>query len=176
MNKILKIILAIFFFTQFSYGDDYTKEAKEIQKKFIEVIELYKNGKNTEAVQLTQEAYFGHFEFLEAGIRINLGQKKSYAMEKQFGDIRKAIKNQKPIEEIQAIIDNLNNEITEILPTIQSGHKLVAQKSDDTDLNDISEKSQTSQNPWLNVYENIKNELQNANGSNDTASFWCYHK
>lgn len=167
MNKILKIILAIFFFTQFSYGDDYAKEAKEIQKKFVEVIELYKNGKNTEAVQLTQEAYFGHFEFLEAGIRINLGQKKSYAMEKQFGDIRKAIKNQKPIEEIQAIIDNLNNEITEILPTIQSGHKLVAQKSDDTDLNDISEKSQTSQNPWLNVYENIKNELQNAKSAHE---------
>ncbi|MBQ3674467.1 MAG: FTR1 family iron permease, partial [Campylobacter sp.] len=124
------IKFSIYFILSFTilFGADYANEAKEIENKFKEVITLYKDGKNAEARQLTQQAYFGHFENLEAGIRINLGQKKSYAMERQFGDIRKAIKNEKPVDEIQAMIDKLNAEIVQILPVIESGHKLVAER------------------------------------------------
>ena len=67
----------------------------------------YKSGNTERAKELVQEAYFGHFENLEAGIRINLGQKKTYLMEKQFGDIRKAIKSGKDIATVQVLINNL---------------------------------------------------------------------
>lgn len=159
-----KFIISVFAIFQFGIASEYSDQADQIKQKFIQVIKLYKEGKNTEARQLTQEAYFGHFEFLEAGIRINLGQKKSYSMEKQFGDIRKAIKNEKPVDEIQAMIDNLNAEIIEVLPVIESGHKLVAEKSDDSETisEDTSNLAQNSSNPWTSVYESIKTELENA--------------
>ncbi|MBQ7675280.1 MAG: FTR1 family iron permease, partial [Campylobacter sp.] len=168
------IKFSIYFILSFTilFGADYANEAKEIENKFKEVITLYKDGKNAEARQLTQQAYFGHFENLEAGIRINLGQKKSYAMEKQFGDIRKAIKNEKPIDEIQAMIDKLNAEIIEILPVIESGHKLVAERSDDGGISaaKIEPKNENlnqtnltqNANPWVNIYNQISNELKNA--------------
>lgn len=159
-----KFIIAVFVVFQFGIASEYSDQADQIKQKFTQVINLYKDGKNAEARQLTQEAYFGHFEFLEAGIRINLGQKKSYSMEKQFGDIRKAIKNEKPVDEIQAMIDNLNSEIIEVLPVIESGHKLVAEKSDDSETisEDTSNLAQNSSNPWTSVYESIKTELENA--------------
>ena len=159
-----KFIIAVFAIFQLGIASEYSDQADQIKQKFIQVIKLYKEGKNAEARQLTQEAYFGHFEFLEAGIRINLGQKKSYSMEKQFGDIRKAIKNEKPVDEIQAMIDNLNSEIIEVLPVIESGHKLVAEKSDDSETisEDTSNLAQNSSNPWMSVYESIKAELENA--------------
>lgn len=169
----LLIISLISFQISFSKDIDYDGEAVAIKNKFEEVVRLYKEGKNQEARQLTQQAYFGHFENLEAGVRINLGQKKSYAMEKQFGDIRKAIKNEKPVEEIQGLIDNLNNEIIEILPTIKSGHKLVAEKSDDGGLsaagmNETNKNDKNMQivansdNPWIFVQDEFLKELQNA--------------
>lgn len=161
---VFKFIIAVFVVFQFGIASEYSDQADQIKQKFIQVINLYKDGKNAEARQLTQEAYFGHFEFLEAGIRINLGQKKSYSMEKQFGDIRKAIKNEKPVDEIQAMIDNLNAEISEVLPVIESGHKLVAEKSDDSETisEDASNLAQSSSNPWMSVYDSIKTELENA--------------
>ena len=70
---------------------DYAAEAKAIKEALASVLELYKAGNEAEAKKQTQQAYFGHFENLEAGVRLNLGSKKSYDMEKQFGEIRKAI-------------------------------------------------------------------------------------
>ena len=58
------IKFSIYFILSFTilFGADYANEAKEIENKFKEVITLYKDGKNAEARQLTQQAYFGHFE------------------------------------------------------------------------------------------------------------------
>ncbi len=161
--------IAFIFLATFSllFGEiDYQLEAQNIKRVFNEAVELYKNGKNQEAREATQTAYFSHFENLEAGIRINLGQKKSYAMEKQFGEIRKAIKAQKPVNEIETMIANLNNEINEILPIISSGAKLVAQKSDDGGLADagLSDNSVATEldTPWKNILEQIDISLNNA--------------
>ncbi|WP_314986544.1 FTR1 family protein, partial [uncultured Campylobacter sp.] len=116
---------------------------------------------------------FGHFENLEAGIRINLGQKKSYDMEKQFGDIRKAIKAEKPLNEIQAMIDNLNREIDEVLPAIESGHRLVAEYQDGGDGSTSAPTSggnsaaSGTTSPWMSVYTEFKAELDNAKAAFD---------
>nr|WP_314870338.1 FTR1 family protein [uncultured Campylobacter sp.] len=167
-------VLALIFPLAMLFADtDYRAEAAAIKEKFAQAIKLYVDGNNSEARKITQEAYFGHFENLEAGIRINLGQKKSYDMEKQFGDIRKAIKAEKPLNEIQAMIDNLNREIDEVLPAIESGHRLVAEYQDGGDGSTSAPASggnsaaSGTTSPWMSVYTEFKTELDNAKAAFD---------
>ena len=175
------VLALVFPFCMLLAQTDYRAEAATIKEKFAQAIKLYVDGNNSEARKITQEAYFGHFENLEAGIRINLSQKKSYAMEKQFGDIRKAIKDEKPLAEIQAMIDNLNREIDEVLPVIESGHRLVAEYQDGGDGSTApgsdgnSASSGSGENatisgatsPWMSVYTEFKTELDNAKAAFD---------
>ena len=167
-------VLALIFPLAMLFADtDYRAEAATIKEKFAQAIKLYVDGNNSEARKITQEAYFGHFENLEAGIRINLSQKKSYDMEKQFGDIRKAIKAEKPLNEIQAMIDNLNREIDEVLPVIESGHRLVAEYQDGGDGSTSAPTSggnsaaSGTTSPWMSVYTEFKTELDNAKAAFD---------
>lgn len=170
MRFAFRLILVFSLFFGSLNAADYATEAAEIEKIFAQVIELYKDGKNAEARQLTQSAYFGHFEFLEGGIRINLGQKKSYDMEKQFGDIRKAIKNEAPIDQIQAMMDKLNSEIQEVLPRIESGVKLVAEKSEDGGLGAAGMQMtqvENNANPWQKIANDIATTLNEAKSAYD---------
>lgn len=167
-------ILALIFPLAMLFADtDYRAEAAAIKEKFAQAVKFYVDGNNSEARKITQEAYFGHFENLEAGIRINLSQKKSYDMEKQFGDIRKAIKAEKPLNEIQAMIDNLNREIDEVLPVIESGHRLVAEYQDGGDGSTSAPASggnsaaSGTTSPWMSVYTEFKAELDNAKAAFD---------
>ncbi len=167
------ILALIFPFCMLLAQTDYRAEAAAIKEKFAQAIKFYVDGNNSEARKITQEAYFGHFENLEAGIRINLSQKKSYDMEKQFGDIRKAIKAEKPLNEIQAMIDNLNREIDEVLPVIESGHRLVAEYQDGGDGSTSAPTSggnsaaSGTTSPWMSVYTEFKTELDNAKAAFD---------
>ena len=94
-------------------------------------------------------------------------------MEKQFGDIRKAIKAEKPLNEIQAMIDNLNREIDEVLPVIESGHRLVAEYQDGGDGSTSAPASggnsaaSGTTSPWMSVYTEFKTELDNAKAAFD---------
>lgn len=167
-------LLALIFPLAMLFADtDYRAEAAAIKEKFAQAVKFYVDGNNSEARKITQEAYFGHFENLEAGIRINLSQKKSYDMEKQFGDIRKAIKAEKPLNEIQAMIDNLNREIDEVLPVIESGHRLVAEYQDGGDGSTSAPASggnsaaSGTTSPWMSVYTEFKTELDNAKAAFD---------
>ena len=167
------ILALIFPFCMLLAQTDYRAEAAAIKEKFAQAVKFYVDGNNSEARKITQEAYFGHFENLEAGIRINLSQKKSYDMEKQFGDIRKAIKAEKPLNEIQAMIDNLNREIDEVLPAIESGHRLVAEYQDGGDgstsvpTSGGNSAASGTTSPWMSVYTEFKAELDNAKAAFD---------
>ena len=178
MNKFLKFILALFIPFMLNAADsDYDSEIQSIKDSFVSIIQQYKEGKIDEAKTATQNAYFGHFENIEAAIRVNLGQKKAYSMESKFGKIRKAIIAKKPVEEIQAIMDELSKEMDEVLPIINTGHKLVGAYSDpkNADVSEISSEapaaSQTTAQPaggmaiephWQVVYNDIKTALEAA--------------
>ena len=178
MNKFLKFILALFIPFMLNAADsDYDSEIQSIKDSFVSIIQQYKEGKIDEAKTATQNAYFGHFENIEAAIRVNLGQKKAYSMESKFGKIRKAIIAKKPVEEIQAIMDELSKEMDEVLPIINTGHKLVGEYSDpkNADVSEISSEapaaSQTTAQPaggmaiephWQVVYNDIKTALEAA--------------
>ena len=178
MNKFLKFILALFIPFMLNAADsDYDSEIQSIKDSFVSIIQQYKEGKIDEAKTATQNAYFGHFENIEAAIRVNLGQKKAYSMESKFGKIRKAIIAKKPVEEIQAIMDELNKEMDEVLPIINTGHKLVGEYSDpkNADAAEASSEapaaSQTTAQPaggmaiephWQVVYNDIKTAFEAA--------------
>ena len=178
MNKFLKFILALFIPFMLNAADfDYDSEIQSIKDSFVSIIQQYKEGKIDEAKTATQNAYFGHFENIEAAIRVNLGQKKAYSMESKFGKIRKAIIAKKPVEEIQAIMDELSKEMDEVLPIINTGHKLVGEYSDpkNADISETSSEapaaSQTTAQPagsmaiephWQVVYNDIKTALEAA--------------
>ena len=178
MNKFLKFILALFIPFMLNAADsDYDSEIQSIKDSFVSIIQQYKEGKIDEAKTATQNAYFGHFENIEAAIRVNLGQKKAYSMESKFGKIRKAIIAKKPVEEIQAIMDELNKEMDEVLPIINTGHKLVGEYSDPKNADvsktssEASAASQTTAQPassgaiephWQVVYNDIKTALEAA--------------
>lgn len=78
MRMIMKItnIFLLFLFPLWLFGADYNAENSAIKDKFFQSLNEYKSGNTERAKELVQEAYFGHFENLEAGIRINLGQKR----------------------------------------------------------------------------------------------------
>jgi len=87
MSKIFKIfVLALLPILVFANNDDYDQVVATIKSEFVKVIDEYKAGNVEQAVATVQNAYFGYFEDIEAGIRINFSQKKAYAMEKQFGE------------------------------------------------------------------------------------------
>ena len=177
MSKFLKFILALFIPFMLNAADtDYGPEIQSIKDSFVSIMQQYKEGKIDEAKTTTQNAYFGHFENIEAAIRVNLGQKKAYSMESKFGKIRKAIIAKKSVEEIQAIMDELNKEMDEVLPVINTGHKLVGEYSDPKNADaaqtaKATEASQTTAQPanstaiephWQVVYNDIKTALSAA--------------
>ena len=177
MSKFLKFILALFIPFMLNAADtDYGPEIQSIKDSFVSIMQQYKEGKIDEAKTTTQNAYFGHFENIEAAIRVNLGQKKAYSMESKFGKIRKAIIAKKSVEEIQAIMDDLNKEMDEVLPVINTGHKLVGEYSDPKNADaaqtaKATEASQTTAQPassaaiephWQVVYNDIKTALSAA--------------
>ena len=178
MNKFLKFILALFIpFMLNAVDSDYDSEIQSIKDSFVSIIQQYKDGKIDEAKTATQNAYFGHFENIEAAIRVNFTREKAYSMESKFGKIRKAIIAKKPVEEIQAIMDELSKEMDEVLPIINTGHKLVGEYSDpkNADVSETSSEapvaSQTTAQPaggmaiephWQVVYNDIKTALEAA--------------
>lgn len=164
--KITNIFL-LFLFPLWLFGADYNAENSAIKDKFFQSLNEYKSGNTERAKELVQEAYFGHFENLEAGIRINLGQKKTYLMEKQFGNIRKAIKSGKDIDTVQVLINNLLSQIDEIMPLIENGTKLVAEKSHDGGLS----ASNAANSSTISGVENNGNNFTSSNTLNKTDSY-----
>ena len=181
MRSLIKILLIFSIPLLLSAADsDYAKTVQNIKDAFVDIVQIYKDGlvnndeaRINEAKSATQNAYFQHFENVEAGIRINLGQKKAYAMEAKFGKIRKAIIAKKPVADIEAIMVELNKELDEVLPIISSGHKLVGEYSDKSEnqSQDIEQNlSDTSNNKiefttniephWQVVYNQIKTLIQ----------------
>ncbi len=180
MRSFLKMlfVLAVPFMLN-ANETDYAKTIQSIKDAFVNISALYQEGlasnddaKINEAKTATQNAYFQHFENVEAGIRVNLGQKKAYAMESKFGKIRKAIVAKKPAEEIQAIMDELNKEMDEALPIISSGHKLEGEYSDSKNVEATVQANASAQPQpgvavaiephWQVVYNDIKTALSAA--------------
>lgn len=157
-------ITTLFFLPSLLFSSDkpdYAGMMKRIDQTFQQSLSLYEKGEQEEAKQVAQSAYFEIFENLEGPIRINVSSKKSAAMENQFVTIRKLIGEGKPTIEVKAAMDKLSGEMQEVLPKLEQGTKLVAEKEDKESTN------ATSGEPvldirWKTLYAQIETKYQKA--------------
>ncbi|HHF1624244.1 TPA: FTR1 family protein [Haemophilus influenzae] len=128
MLFLFRYIIAslIILFCQTTFANNYQKWVDDITQRLNHTEQLLKENKIDDAKTEVQMAYFEVFENLEGPIRINFSAQKSYQMESIFGEIRKMIGEGKPMNEIQAKINGLKNELQQILPSLIEGHQLNA--------------------------------------------------
>ncbi|WP_213989791.1 FTR1 family protein [Sodalis sp. dw_96] len=107
-------------------ADDYKAWITDIQGRLDTTAQLYQQQQKDAARREVQMAYFEVFENLEGPIRINTSAQKSYQMESEFGEIRQMISDGKPLSDVQAKIDTLKGELTDVLPALTGGKSLVA--------------------------------------------------
>lgn len=119
-------ISLLFLFSQSVFADNYQKWVDDITQRLNHTEQLLKENKIDDAKTEVQMAYFEVFENLEGPIRINFSAQKSYQMEATFGEIRKMIGEGKPMNEVQAKINGLKNELQQVLPSLVEGHQLNA--------------------------------------------------
>ena len=120
-------LLFLFLFTGSLFAQDYQAHVADIERRLDNTEKLYGEGKTDEAKKAVQMAYFEVFENLEGPIRINISAQKSASMEAEFGHIRKLIGAGAPQEEVKGRLEGLKKEVREVLPTLESGHKLTAE-------------------------------------------------
>lgn len=124
--------LLFFFFTAFSQAsENYQQWVNDIQNRLTKTNELYQQNQIDDARTEVQMAYFEVFENLEGPIRINFSAQKSYQMEAMFGEIRKMIGEGKPLNEVQAKINQLKQDLQAVLPVLEQGHQLNASTQHD---------------------------------------------
>ena len=129
MRKILLITLVFIGFCHAS-EKDYIAAAATIKGLLNDSIELYKQDRADEAKLASDSVYFQHFESMEGDISINLGR-KAYKMERKFKNLSRMYKEKQDIRRIQALVDGLIFDLDEVAPIIQTGFRLVAEKTDD---------------------------------------------
>lgn len=88
-----------------SAAASWSQVAEEIVAHIGEAESLYQDGRTTEAGRAVVAAYFGVFEDskMEAAMRIELGARHTYQVEQQFGDLRKAIRQQAGVQTIRTL-------------------------------------------------------------------------
>jgi hypothetical protein len=91
----------------------WSQVAGEIVAHIDNAQSLYQDGKQTEAGQAVTQAYFGIFEDrkMEAAMRIELGAKHTYQVEKQFGALRKAIRREADKETIEELAQAIRKSV-----------------------------------------------------------------
>lgn len=130
IKLILIMVIALSSFPVLSAIVDYQAAADDINNRLDETLALYQSGEVALARSKIQMAYFDVYENIEGPIRINYSQKYSYLLEAKFGEIRKMISEQQPLEDIQSEIVWLKAKIATIPDILTSGHQLIAENQD----------------------------------------------
>lgn len=92
---LLCIIFQMGFHTQAAENTYWQSLAVEMNAQLGEAVNFYQQGQPQEAGRAVIQAYFGIFEGqkVEAAMRMELGAKYTYLVEKNFSGLRKSIKN-----------------------------------------------------------------------------------
>lgn len=165
-SYIFLVCFPIFSSSSFATQVDYQAQVNELNQRLDNVLELYKSGDNSQAKRAVQMAYFGVYENLEGSIRINYSAQYSIELESKFGEIRKLIAQNRPINEIEKEINWLKTELNSVPEKLEQGHQLVAESSG-LDSNTINPK-------WQEVASKIDDLINQAvwgykNNEQDTA-------
>jgi len=112
MSSLLVGVLSFSSFVVMS-AESWVGVAKDITTVIESSVKLHREEKS-EAKRKVIEAYFGIFESekFEAAMRQEMGSKYTYQVERKFGALRKAMKKEVPIVEIEGIAEDIITTIT----------------------------------------------------------------
>jgi high-affinity iron transporter len=96
------LLALILLLPQVAAQPNYEEEFETIRAMVSQAVDLYKQGRVQEAYELARNAYLEHYEILEAPLR-SLDPNHVFDMEVKFAQFRNAIKNQAPVEVVEAI-------------------------------------------------------------------------
>ena len=111
-------LLFVFLFTSFlahaQNNDHWQQVASQINSSITQAEQHYAAGKVRDARSAVVQAYFKRFEDskMEAAMRMELGAKHTWQVEKSFGHLRKAIKTGAAAKEITALAEEIRGTIT----------------------------------------------------------------
>ncbi|MBT3348563.1 MAG: hypothetical protein HOM84_06310 [Thiotrichales bacterium] len=113
MSSLLVGVLSFSSFVVMS-AESWVGVAKDITTVIESSVKLHREGEKSEAKRKVIEAYFGIFESekFEAAMRQEMGSKYTYQVERKFGALRKAMKKEVPIVEIEGIAEDIITTIT----------------------------------------------------------------
>lgn len=111
-------------------GPDYRGLVDRIDARLLQAAEDYRAGRLDEARSGVQGSYFEIFENLEGPIRVNISARRSFELEAEFGAIRRMMIDGAPADEVEARITSHIAALDEIVPLLERGHRIVAEKSD----------------------------------------------
>lgn len=109
-NAILLLGLLLLSFPGWAGESAGWKSVAEAVVEHIDAAEQsYLAGDAKQAKRAVVSAYFGVFEDrkMEAAMRMELGAKHTYQVERQFGDLRKAIQKEAAGDEVSAIAESI---------------------------------------------------------------------
>ncbi|MDR1145528.1 MAG: FTR1 family iron permease [Verrucomicrobiales bacterium] len=115
---------------------DYQGLVDDIKGRLDRTEQLYAVKDPAAAREMVQSAYFEVFENLEGPIRINISAKKSAEMEAAFGEIRKLIGAGAANDQVKGKINWLKGQLDTVLPVLETGHQLKAERQHDVYTND----------------------------------------
>ncbi|MGZ8321749.1 MAG: FTR1 family iron permease [Rhodoplanes sp.] len=152
------IILAFVWITgigQACAASDYRGMVDRIGAFLDEALVLYRSGQSEEAKAKVDQSYFEVFENLEGPIRVNISSKKNNELEAEFGAIRAMIKEGRPPEQVESRIKHQIAELRALLPVLESGFQLKAERSD-AGRNTPAAKPLPIESRWLESVETIR--------------------
>jgi hypothetical protein len=108
-KHVLWILLVVITSTVIANESSWLTVAEAVVKHIDEAEAAYAKGDSTEAKRAVVSAYFGVFEDrkMEAAMRMELGAKHTYLVEKNFGKFRKAIQQNAGAEQVALIAEEI---------------------------------------------------------------------
>ncbi|MBT7498650.1 MAG: hypothetical protein HN639_03755 [Candidatus Thioglobus sp.] len=112
MKKIL-IFLSFLMIQTGAMAESWTSMANDIVMQINSAEKLYIEGKSKEANREIIKAYFGTFEDkkMEAAVRVTIGSKHAWKVERLFGKMRKLIKKSASKEDVGAIANKIRHAV-----------------------------------------------------------------
>ncbi|MBK1663887.1 iron permease [Rhodospirillum rubrum] len=142
---------------------DYKGMVDRIDAFLSGAAESYRAGDAETAKTNVQRAYFEVFENLEGPIRVNISAKASYALEAEFGAIRKLVMAGAPPEEVAARTTAQIAAIRAVVPVLETGFKIKAHPAagaeDEAAPNPTPALPQTIEPYWQRAVEAIGTDL-----------------
>ncbi|MAG01429.1 MAG: hypothetical protein CL388_09555 [Acidiferrobacteraceae bacterium] len=111
--RFLTLLLLFTLPLQTVSADSWPEMAEEIVVHIDRSTEFYQAGELKKAAQEVVKAYFGIFEDkkMEAAIRVTVGSKHAWLVERLFGKLRKAIKGEAGLEAVMEAAEKIREAV-----------------------------------------------------------------